>query len=394
MNRVLQRLAVLLLLALGAGCGREAPEAALRPVTLPALEGLPEAAQTQIAQQHARTQASGDGEAYGTLGQILFTYDFLDPAEAAFLNAEALLPEDPRWPYYLGMLYRQQGAFAEAAARFEQVAERAPDDVLARVRLAEAYLELGRTGDARALLGEVLRADPDLVFARFLLGQVAYETGAYREAADHYEAVLARQPEATQVHAPLALAYRALGDDARSRNHLEQRGNGLVRLADPRVQALDAFKQATGATAQTQGEALLNAGRYAEAVAVLERAAGQEGAGASTFLNLGVARAYAGDQDGAVEAFEEALRRDPTKSNAHFNLGAIYAARGQPERAEAAFRAAATHDPRSGRAHLELAEILRRSGRCAEAVPHFEQALAILPGDVGARQHLALCYLR
>ncbi len=389
------------LVLLGVGCRPAPPEQPLLEVPLLGLDGVPEAAQQQIRQQHARTlAASGSkdaetlGAAYGKLGQLLFTYDLLEAAEPALRNAGALQPQDARWTYYLGILYRQKGAFEEAAARFEQVLAQHPDDTLARLRLAEVYRELGRTDAAKTALEAVVEAEPGNAFAHFLLGQMAYEAEAYADAVAHYETVLRLQPAASQVHAPLGLAYRNLGDEARSRDQLARRGQSLVQLNDPRVRALEAFKQSSGATALTQGQQLIAAGRYQEAVATLERAVAQDSTNPSSYLSLGVARAHLGDRAGAVEAFEHVLRLDPGASKAHFNLGMLLAADGQRAQAEERFRAAVAGDARNSEAHLELAELLRRTGRCAEAVPHFESALEIAPGALAARQHLGLCLLR
>jgi tetratricopeptide (TPR) repeat protein len=388
-------------LLLGAGCRPEAAEQTMRPVPLLGLDGLAEAAQEQIRRQYTRTQAAAQtvpaealGLEYGKLGQLLFTYDFLDAADSAFHNAAALRPEDETWLYYLGILSRQKGAFEDAAERFEQVLARKPDDVFARLRLAEALLETGRTDAAQAHLETALSQAPRNAFAHFLLGQIAYEADAFEKAAEHYETVLRLQPTATQVHTPLGIAYRNLGDEEQSRYHLDRRGTALVALNDPRVLDLEAFKHTSGATALTRGQQLIDAGRYQDAIAALEQAAAQDPSNPSVHLSLGVARSYAGDQPGAIAAFEEALRLDSQESKAHYNLGAIYAANGQPGLAEEHFRAAVAGDPRHKSANLELAEMLRRSGRCREAVSYFQQTLAIAPGDIAARQHLALCHLR
>ena len=399
----LRRIVPLLLAALlvTLGCRPAAPETPLQAVPLPSLEGMADTAQEQIRTHHARTLAAADslgdtalGQAYGRLGQLLFTYDFLDAAEPALRNAETLNPEDERWPYYLGILYRQRGDFGKADSTFETIVTHRPEDVLARLRWAEISLEQGHPEGAQRQLETVIEADPENALAHFLLGQLAYEAEAFETAVAHYERVLVLQPAATQIHTPLALAYRNLGNQQQSRYHLERRGSTPVQLPDPRVQALEAFKQTSGATALNQGMALLDAGQYAEAVAALEVALAQDPTNASNHLNLGVARAQGGDHAGAIQAFEEALRLDPTKSKAHYNLGAIYAAAGDTVLAEERFRAAIGADPRSGEAHLELAELLRRAGRCEDALPHFQDALAIMPGDIAARQHQAFCHLR
>ena len=92
---------------------------------MPAPEGLNEAAQQQLRLQHARTRGAAQDVGadalaleYGKLGQLLFTYDFLDAAEPAFRNAQSLRPQDKQWTYYLGMLYRQNGDFEELRVPF------------------------------------------------------------------------------------------------------------------------------------------------------------------------------------------------------------------------------------------------------------------------------------
>ena len=387
-------------LMLGTGCGPGAPETVLLPVPLPTLEGLADAVQQQLRLQHARTRGPSEsirsealGLEYGKLGQLLFTYDFLDAAEPAFRNAQSLRPEDEQWSYYLGMLYRQKGEFDAAAAQFEQVLERQAEEVLARLRLAEVYLELGRAETAKTLLEAVIAGASRNAFAYYLLGQIAYEAEAYEAAVAHYERVLDLQPTATQVHVPLGMAYRNLGDQEQSQYHLARRGRAIVQLNDPRVAELEAFKKSSGATALTQGQQLVEAGQYLEAITVLEQALEQDPTSTSAFLSLGVALAYTGDQAEAVEAFRQAISLDSTQSKAYYNLGAIYAANGQQALAEERFRAALAHDPRHRNAHLELAELLRRTGRCREAVEHFERTLEITPGDIVARQHQALCHL-
>ena len=397
------RLCVLLLAGpmVGTGCQPETPEPTLLPVPLPGLDGLAEAAQQQIRAQHARTRgavaeppSAALGSEYGKLGQLLFTYDFLDAADAAFRNAQTLRPDDEQWTYYLGILHRQQGDFEEAGALFEQVLARNRDDTFARMRLAEASLELGRTETAKTLLDAVVAARPNNAFAYFLLGQIAYDAQSYETAVAHYETVLRMQPAATQVHTPLGMAYRNLGNEEQSAYHLARRGAALVQLNDPRVLALEAFKQSTGATALTQGQRLIDAGRYEEALVVLEQAVEQDPSNPSARLSLGVARANTGDQPGAIEAFEHVLRLDATESKAHYNIGAIFLANGQQAMAEERFRAAIAVDAFHRNAHLELAEILRRTGRCREAVALFERTLEITPGAIAPRQHLALCHLR
>ena len=63
------------------------------------------------------------------MGSILRAAGYRDAAEAADQNAHALAPGVMRWPYYLGHLYRQEGAREKAAAFFERALELDPVNV-------------------------------------------------------------------------------------------------------------------------------------------------------------------------------------------------------------------------------------------------------------------------
>jgi tetratricopeptide (TPR) repeat protein len=390
---------LLIILIFGGGCKTDNVTATLLPVELPALDGLPEAAQEQLFLQQSRTQHSTEtiepaelGQEFGTLGQLLYTYDFLQAAEPAFRNAILLSPLDGRWPYYMGMLMRQKGDFEAAAGLFEQILEGHSDDVLARLRLAEALLELEQAEAAKQHLESVLNADTGIAYAYFLLGQIAYDSGDYETAVEHFETVLGLQPLASQVHASAAMAHRNLRNVEKTTYHLERRGQTPVQLRDPRVIELEAFKNQSGANALTRGQKLIDQGRYDEAIEVLGQAVETDSTNASTFLSRGVARYFAGDEAGAIEDFRHTLLIDPTKSKAHYNLGAIFGAAGKNGLAERHYRSAIEHNPRHGNAHLELADLLRRAGDCPQAVPLYDQALELMPGSNATRQHLAICH--
>jgi len=388
-----------LLVVFAIGCGKS--ESTIRDVSLPPLEGLPAPAREQIEFQYANTLASiGDidddslGGHFGVLGQLLYTYDFVDAAEPAFQNAAELVDDGTKWNYYLGMLNRQRGDLEKAVGYYEEVLDENSKDALARLRLAEAFFELGRPEDAKEELEAVVDADPRQAFAFSLLGQMATDAQNYEAAIEHYERVLEIQPPATQIHTALAMAYRNLGNADQSRYHLERRGQRPVQLYDPLVRELEAYKETSGSNALTRGQELIDQGRYSDAVNVLSQSVQTDSTNASTYLSLGVAKFYAGDQEGAIREFEHTLRLDPTESKAYYNLAGIYRTNGDLEKSEQQYRAAIDSNPRHGHAHLELADILRRGGDCEAAIPHYEQSVVILPGNVDARLRLAICRTR
>ena len=89
--------------------------AALRPLSLPDLTGAAEPVQTQLRERYASLQrlvdspgtpASDLADAYGEMGKLLLATEYLDAAESCFTNAQVLVPDAMRWPYYLGHVHR------------------------------------------------------------------------------------------------------------------------------------------------------------------------------------------------------------------------------------------------------------------------------------------------
>ena len=106
-----------------AGCSGASGRPPLADVALPNVSRLDPSVQTQITQGHAtltRTRESADasdaevGAAYGEFGVLLHAAGFLEGADAAYANAQALLPVDARWPYYRALVARARGNAPQA----------------------------------------------------------------------------------------------------------------------------------------------------------------------------------------------------------------------------------------------------------------------------------------
>lgn len=375
------------------------PPDTLRPVALPNLDDYPPAVRTQLETHFTRLQALQDnarsterGEAAGRLGSLLLTYDLPDAAEPALLNAVYLMPEDYRWPYYLGRLYQSNSQFEQAAPCYQRALELQPDDVPTHIHLAEVYREMGRNDGAKPLLERALRLDPNTAAAHFLLGQLADEADDPAQAIQQYQAVLRLQPEASMVHYPLGLAYRQQGDEQRSQTYLARRGEGPVQLEDPLVREIEQQRKGAGAKIN-QGGRFMAQGKYREAAVSFSEAIAEDSTEISGYLNLGAAFMQLGDWQRARPVLERALRIDPMDSRVNYNLGLILAQQQNPE-AKAYFRTAVEQDAENFKAHLGLARMLWSEGQCAAALPHFEAFLGATPDAVEIRINTAMCHAR
>ncbi len=389
----------LCLLSAAVACDRPPEDVQLRAVPLPGLDGLPESVRRQLTEQHAYLQslvAAGTerpsrlGVAYGMMGKLYLAYGLADAAEPALQNAADLRPEDRVWHYYLGFLYKSTSRPDQATAYFERVLDLNERDVAARIHLAEAYLELGREAEAQEVLEEALRRDSTAASAHFLLGQIAARDDP-KQAIEHYETVLRLQPQASVVHYPLGLAYRQAGDDARSREHLDQRGNVDIAVRDPLLFELTQLKVGPEAD-MLRGTDLMRQRKYPEAIAAFERVVAEDSTNVSAYLNLGLLLAQSGEAERARVALEQAIRLDPANSRAHYNLGLVYSSQNDREAAMAEFEAALAADPANSAAHFALADLLWREKRCTSAIAHLADHLSAEPGNVEARVMQAICH--
>ena len=120
----------------------EVPEAALDPGVRSALSRAREAV----------LKNPNSGPAWGELGMTFRVHGFYPQSNACFLQAARFDPENPRWPYLIGLinlLFAPDDAVPHlrTAARLAKTPEHR---VAIRLRLAEALVERGETPEAEA----------------------------------------------------------------------------------------------------------------------------------------------------------------------------------------------------------------------------------------------------
>lgn len=361
----------------------------VRPVDMPDLSLLPESVQAQVRTRFA-TLAAVSGrpnaparelaQAHGDIGLILMATRFHTGAEASLRNAEALLPRDPQWPYYLGQLFLLTGDPARAVEPFERALDLRPTDLPTIVRLGEAYLDRDRTEDAERLFTHGQEIAPDSAAVLEGLGRARLARGDQAGAVELLERVLALDPQATRVHYRLALAYRGLGDQERAERHLERRGDGRPGLSDPLMQDYYWLLESADAY-NNRGRLAMEAEEYGAAVEMFRRGLELDPDSAELRHALGLALYWMGDGDAAVAEFQEALRRTPEHAPTHLSLAIFLAQQRRFRDALTHFAAAAEHDPAQVDAHVGQAEMLRNLGDLAASVVHWRQVVTLDPTD-------------
>jgi tetratricopeptide (TPR) repeat protein len=359
----------------------------LRPVSLPDLSVIDESMREQLRERssflvlkvenHATTPVELS-TAYGEMGKLLMAAQYLDAAEACYLNAQTLAPTDRRWPYYLGHLYKVKGPLAKSTASFEQALRLDPDDVATLIWLGEVYLAQGRADAAEPLFAKALMRQPDSVSARFGAGRAAVARKEYASAVKHLEAGLALNPQASALHYPLAMAYRGLGDRTTAEAHIAQQGGGEILPADPLMQEVDELLRSPMAY-DLRGTRALDIGDWPKAADDFRKGLELAPNNPSLRHRLGTALFQMGDARGALEQFEQVVRTTPEYSKAHYSLGILMEASGRQQEAIDRFSTALKYESGYVQARVRLAGLLRRNGRLEESLAQYEQALKTDP---------------
>ncbi len=206
----------------------------------PAAAQIINAAQETFAWQQQELDGPMLGNAYGRLGMVYQAWQFQELARATYWNARQLDPDDYRWPYYLAVYYEEAGEFDSAINHYRKSLALKSDYANSWLRLAEVSLEAAAVDDAEQAYLEALNLDQEMAAAIAGLGTVAMRREQYDVAIDRFESALKLQPEASQLHYRLALAYRHTGDLGRARAHLEKRGERIPSQPDPVIELMKA----------------------------------------------------------------------------------------------------------------------------------------------------------
>ena len=375
---------------------------ALQMVSLPDLSSAAAPVQERIRTRFDALQralgrpdapASELAAAFGELGKLFVAAEFFDGAQACLANAQVLMPAEMQWPYLLGHVFRYKSDIPRAQSAFADALKLAPAHVPTLVWLAEMHLAQSEADQAEPLLVKAQMLDPESGAVRFALGRLALARQNYAQAVTHLEAALARGPQATRIHYPLALAYRGLGDRRKAEEHLALRGEVDLPPADPILTELGSLLE-NAAAYEARGSKAIEARQWPEAVANLQKAVSLEPGNALAHLNLGTALYMQRDGEGALAEYRTAARLAPSLARAHFGIGVILETRQKDREAIDAFTTAVASDPAYLEARFALAQALRRNNRVEESLPHYEYVLRISPAASQAAFGLAIGLVR
>ncbi len=411
MTRVLLGVLVCSWLCVVVGCAAGSGRRDLLPAPLPDLSRVDPGVQAQVRGRYeALSRALADkadaaelASAFGQYGMVLQAAEYYDVAEPCYLNAQKLAPDEIRWPYYLAGLYKTRGETDKAETAFTRVLALRADDLPTLIGLGRLHLDQGRPDAAEPVFLKAYGSAPRTVAVLAGLGRVAVAKRDYAQAVKYLEEALAIDPEAESLHAPLATAYRGLGEPDKAQPHLRQWRNRDIYVPDPLQQDLDLLLD-SALSYELRGIRAFEARDWASAEAYFRKGIGlaRDNSPLSRSLHhkLGTALYLAGNLQGAREQFEDVIRHAPVgvvdeaSAKAHYSLGVLMASRGQTQPAVEHMLAAVRYQPSYVEAHMAAADVLRRSGRGEASLAHYRDAIAINPRQTVARLGYAMALVQ
>jgi ATP-dependent Clp protease ATP-binding subunit ClpC len=329
-------------------------------------------------------------------------------AAAAFERSLAKIPSRPEVVRELARVYDQAGRPEDAVMAWTRLSELLPDRAEPHACTGDLLRTLHRAAEAGASYDRALALDEHHVQALTGHAELARAGRSWDEALRWYDRALARRPTLTTALCGKAAVLDALErwDEARpvwrqalaldpsseaareglARAEASLRGaGGAIPVDEPTVE-VDAATRARAREAYEHGRALVNQGRYAEAVRALRQSAEEDPSWPAAWLLLGLAHAEERQFKHAILAFDQVLARDPDHLEAMVNRADAIRRNNDYGVAIREYDAVLARWPDEVRALAGRAESLRMLGRFEEAAEAFDRTLALRP-----RQYLALC---
>lgn len=150
----------------------------------------------------------------------------------------------------------------------------------------------------------------------------------------------------------------------------------------------------TGPVSYADGEALFQAGKYAEATQVFERYTSEKPNNPWGHFMLGLSESKVGDTEKAEKAFDEALRIDPDHMKSLLNLSRMLIDKGRYDEAIVNLTHAGDINPTSAEVHRLLGRTYIGQHKTDDAIDSYRRAIALDSTDAWSMNNLGLILIQ
>ncbi len=297
-------------------------------------------------------------------------------AESSFRQAIALQPNNADIHMFLGMALDQQNRLAEAAAAYRKSVSLREGNFRALTNLGLNLFKQKKTAEAIQALESSVKLSPGQFAAQYILGLAHFQSKQYGLAIPALEAADRLKPGDPQVTGPLEQARRlspAPLDPQRAAALVE---TGRFAEALPILEALRRQNPESEEAAYNLAFAYLRAGKPSAARQALETI---QRPGAETQALLGNVYRAEGKFPQAVEALEKAVAAAPGNADFVYDLAVLQLALDRIDDANRLLDGALTRFPRAGKIHAARGIGLFMTGRNDEALRAYETAVRLQP---------------
>ncbi|MEN8761703.1 MAG: tetratricopeptide repeat protein [Thiogranum sp.] len=315
-------------------------------------------------------------EGYGELAALYQLFNIDSAAALCWENARSLQPADFRWTYYAGYLALTTGQTEKALQLLLRAGKLNPDYRPLDLRLGQLWLDADQLDKAETALKKAAGEAGLRAAALYYLGQIDLLRHNYQSAEEHLSEALRINPQASEVHYPLAQAYRHLDKQELAREHLARFKQKTPDADDPLVAELKTVLQTSHWDFRLGMQAIMEQKDYEAAIEHFRK--GLEIDPDNLAARVSYARAlYLGGQPDASETqLNNVLAKDPQQILANFFLAVLWESRDKPEKAAAQYELILALEPEHEGAHFYLANLLFHQGRFREAAAQYRAALA------------------
>lgn len=331
----------------------------------------------------ALDEAPSDANRWGVLAMSLDANGLTPRAEEAYRIAATLPASHGRWWYHVARLRARAGDADAALAALEQAIAKSPDYAPARWRKGQWLFDRGDLAGAEAAFRVAANLAADDVTAATGLARVQIASGRPAEAVTTLEALIARVPADRYAYHVLASAYRALGRAADAEDAGAAGAAGAPEEIDPWLDEMGTYRRGFAARLK-DATALGMAGRYDEAIAVLERLRDERPDDRELRTYLGGLYATAGRTAQAKPLLTALLAEQPQNFDATMNLATAHLFDGAHDDADRLVTAALALRPDDADATRLRGVVAWRRQRLDDAERWLLAAAAANPRDAKA----------